>query len=45
MAVGGYAEADEHVAGWWTGLSDEDQYSAATYFWWNKYVPLRTLVK
>lgn len=37
------AWADEWVAGWWTGLSDQDQYSAATYFWWNKYGSLTML--
>ncbi|KAH9843218.1 uncharacterized protein C8Q71DRAFT_240572 [Rhodofomes roseus] len=27
------------TAGWWTGLADQDQYSAATYFWWNNFHP------
>ncbi|KAI0729918.1 hypothetical protein C8Q72DRAFT_875013 [Fomitopsis betulina] len=27
------------TAGWWTGLPDQDQYSAATYFWWNNFHP------
>ncbi|KAH9930699.1 uncharacterized protein B0H18DRAFT_1103017 [Fomitopsis serialis] len=27
------------ASGWWTGLADQDQYSAATYFWWNNFHP------